>query len=86
MFGDIQLSGTRNRLTRPIAVIGGREAYKQLCRICDLNPENNDVFKHVGSVRESFYAEYSRVIEIDGAEDVKDRLAIASAAHAAIRN
>ena len=84
---DIQRSGTANRLNNPIAIIGGREAYKQLCDICNLNPGNNDVFVLVQSVYDTdANSRYSRVLEIDGAGLVRNRLRVLSDAHAAVRN
>ncbi len=83
---DIQKSGTANRLTRPIAVIGGREAYKHLCRLTGLDPHNNDVFQRVEFVWDCVGAEFSRVLTIDGSDRIADLPRIVSAARAAVRN
>ena len=83
---DIQKSGTANRLTRPIAVVGARDAYIELCRIAGLNPHNNDVFRRVTTVRECMGARFSRVLEVEGSGSVRDHLAIVSAARSSVRN
>ena len=81
-----QPNGTVNRLTRPIAVIGSREAYMHLCQHCCLDPNNNDVFVHVQYVWDCDDKEFSRVLTIKGGENVKDRLRIVSAARGRILN
>ena len=81
-----QPSGTVNRLTRPIAVIGSREAYMHLCEHCYLNPNNNDVFFHVQFVWDVEGKEFSRVLTIKGAQTVRERLRVVSAARGKVRN
>lgn len=81
-----QPSGTVNRLTRPIAIIGSRSAYMHLCLHSNLLPENNDVFEHVQFVWDTEDKEYSRVLVIGGGEDVKDKRRIVSAARGRILN
>ena len=75
-----------NRLTRPIAVIGSREAFIHLCKHTNLDPNNNDVFCHVQFVWDCDGREFSRVLTIAGHLVVKDRLRIVSAARARLRN
>ncbi len=81
-----QPSGTVNRLTRPVAVIGSREAYMHLCQHCYLDPNNNDVFEFVQFVWDCDDKEFSRVLTIAGAEYMYDRNRIVSAARGRILN
>lgn len=75
-----------NRLSRPIAVMGGREAYKHLCDHCGLNPHNNDIFTHVESADDALEQEFSRVLEIHGAEFIRDYNFVKSLAMRQVRN
>ena len=81
-----QPSGTANRLTRPIAVIGTRAAYMHLCDVACLIPGNNDVFVHVEFVWDTEGAEYSRVLTIGNPDLIRDRPRIISAARGRILN
>ena len=81
-----QPSGTVNRLTRPIAIIGSRSAYMHLCLHSNLLPGNNDVFEHVEFVWDTEDKEYSRVLVIGDPSTVKDRRRIVSAARGRILN
>jgi hypothetical protein len=81
-----QPSGTTNRLTRPIAIIGSRSAYMHLCLHANLDPNNNDVFEFVQFVWDTEDKEYSRVLTIQGAENMHDRRRIVSAARGRILN
>ena len=81
-----QPSGTVNRLTRPIAILGSRSAYMHLCLHSNLDPNNNDVFEHVAYVWDTEDKEYSRVLTIAGAEEMRDRKRIVSAARGRILN
>ncbi len=81
-----QPSGTVNRLTRPIAVVGTRLAYMRLCDAASLDPHNNDVFQHVMYVWDTAGKEYSRVLCIGDPDLVRDRLRIVSAARGRILN
>lgn len=75
-----------NRLSRPIAVMGGREAYIHLCGHCGLNPHNNDVFFHVDSPDTALEGPFSRVLEIYGAEHTHDYNLVKSLALRNIQN
>lgn len=75
-----------NRLKRPIAVIGSREAYMHLCEHCFLSPNNNDVFWHVESVFDCKGKLFSRVITIAGHQVVRNRLRVVSEARDKVRN
>ena len=81
-----QPSGTANRLTRPIAVIGTRAAYMHLCDVACLIPGHNDVFVHVQFVWDTEDAEYSRVLTVGNPDLIRDRLRIVSAARGRILN
>ena len=83
-----QPSGTVNRLTRPIAIVGTREAYIHLCVHANLDPNKNDVFEHVAYVWDTEDKEYSRVLTIGRDDDmrVRDRTRIVSAARGRILN
>lgn len=76
-----------NRMKRPIAVIGSREAYIHLCRHCQLDPNDNDVFFHVGFVWDVEGKEFCRVIEVgDAPEKLDDYLRRLSVAKDRVRN
>lgn len=75
-----------NRLSRPIAVLGNRAAFMHLCSHCRLDPNSNDVFYHVDTYDRACGQEFSRLLEIEGAEDTHDYLMIHSLASAHIRN
>lgn len=75
-----------NRLSRPIAVLGRRDAFMHLCRLCGLDPNNNDVFYHVDSYERACGQEFSRLLEVEGAKDTHDYLTIHSLVSSRIRN
>jgi hypothetical protein len=75
-----------NRLPRPIAVMGGREAYMHLCRHCGLDANSNDVFYHVDSFERAGSQLFSRLLEITGAEDTRDYRLVKSIALDNVRN
>ena len=75
-----------NRLTRPIAVIGSREAYMHLCSHCHLDANNNDVFHHVQFVSNCCSMRFSRVLTISGHLEVRDRLRVVSEARSRVDN
>ncbi len=79
---------TYNRLARPVGVIGGRAAYIHLCQHCGLDPNgsNNDVFVHIHDFRTAEGGPFSRVLEIDGARDLRDYLLVISIAKSNIVN
>ena len=83
---DIQQSGTANRLKNPIAVISSLAAFVHLCEHAKVNPNNNDLFVLVRHPVNVEKATYSRVIELDGADDLPHLLRIRSDCRAAIRN
>lgn len=75
-----------NRLSRPIAVLGRRDAFMHLCRCVGLDPNNNDVFYHVDTYNRACGRTFSRLLEVEGAKDTHDYLTIHSLVSARIRN
>lgn len=75
-----------NRLSRPIAVLGRRDAFMHLCRHVGLDPNHNDVFYHVDGYDRACGQEFSRLLEIEGAKDTRDYLTIHSLVSSRIRN
>ena len=76
-----------NLLKAPIAIVGDREAYRHLCSHCKLDPSNNDVFFHVFDVVSACGRDaYSRLLELDGAQDIRNYNAVVSMVRARIRN
>ena len=75
-----------NRLSRPIAVLGQREAFMHLCHFVGLDPNSNDVFYHVDTYDRACGQEFSRLLEVEGAEDTHDYLTIHSLVSSRIRN
>lgn len=75
-----------NRLSRPIAVVGSRAAYMHLCHHCKVDPNGNDVFFHVHDYDTATAGEFCRLLEIDGAEDVRDYRQIVSLVRTRVRN
>ena len=63
-----------NRMQRPIAVIGSREAYQHLCYHANVDPSSNDVFHFVYSPETALAKEYCRLIEAGSMEWNKDNV------------
>lgn len=75
-----------NRLSRPIAVLGYRSAYMQLCEFANVDPHVNDVFYHVHDFATAAAGEFCRVLEIDGAEETREYRHVKTIALDRVRN
>lgn len=79
-----------NRLKRPIAVLGSRQAYQHLCYHVNVDPSNNDLFHHVHSPESALQHEFCRLIEVGSLEwnraNVRNYNVLVSLAKTMLRN
>lgn len=75
-----------NRLSRPLGIMGSREAFRRLCDMLKVDPHNTDLVRHIHDFATADAGEICRLVEIDGAEETREYRHVKSIALRNVRN